>query len=262
MAREILLEDGRTALFDDDATDSDIEKKLKSQNLTRATGAVNPATGRSDMSNLPAGAPFVASTINSMAFGLPELVARGLGAGSTIDEIRRQYPGETTAGDVAGLLNPATLGVRLAGKGMTALGTRMLQRPGSEAGQEAAMGVMRGQPTLVQQAGRYLARPAGQAAGGVVGAQIGAAALGGARQPTDTTIPFYGPAGAQQGAQVFREAAMNAPLTGLVPGLQSTIGAVTTPVPAAIGYGSAAIDMALERQMREEAARRALQGQR
>ena len=260
MAREIMLSDGRTALFDDDATDQEIEKKLKGQNLTRATGPVAPAGESGMASNLPAGAPFVASTINSMAFGIPELVARGLGAGATIDEIRRQYPGETTAGDVAGLLNPATIGARLVGKGMSAFGSRMLQRPGSELGQEAVMETLRTgrAPQLIGAA----AKRGAQTAGGVMGAQVGAAALGGARQPTDTTIPFYGPAGAQQGAQVFRQAAMSAPGTGLVPGLQSTIGAVTTPVPAAIGYGSAAIDMALERQMREEAARRALQGQR
>lgn len=259
MAREIMLSDGRTALFDDDATEQDIENKLKAKNLTRATGPVAPAAAAEP---IPGGMPAAAglSAVNSLMFGVPELIARGFGAGPAIEATRTEYPFMTTAGDVVGLLNPARLGMKMAGKGMSALGERMMTRPGSEAGQEAVMETLRTGRTP-QLIGTAVKRGA-QAAGGVVGAQVGATALGGARDPADEGFfrGFYGPAGAERGAQVFREAAMSAPGTGLVPGLQTTIGAVTTPVPAAIGYGSAAFNIALERQMREEAARRALQG--
>lgn len=267
MAREIMLSDGRTALFDDDATDEDIEKKLRAQNLTRATGAVAPA---GEAEPIPGGMPAAAglSAVNSLMFGVPELIARGFGAGPAIEATRREYPFMTTAGDVAGLINPARLGMKATEKAI-GYGMGALKSPAAkEAEQQAIMRTMRAtdeanaaqaaqamvrQPTLREMAGRTAERAA-SIGGGVMGAQLGAAALGGARQPNQ-----YG-AGAQQGAQVFRQAAMSAPGTGLVPGLQSTIGAVTTPVPAAIGYGSAAFNMALERQMREEAARRALQG--
>ena len=42
MAKEIALEDGRTALFDDNATDAEIDQKLKSQNLKRQTAPAQP----------------------------------------------------------------------------------------------------------------------------------------------------------------------------------------------------------------------------
>jgi hypothetical protein len=111
--------------------------------------------------------------------------------------------------------------------------------------------------TLPQQAGRYVLKPAGQIGGGMLAAQGGATALGAVRTPENPM------AGAQQGAQVFRESAMQyLPGTQLIPGAQSTIGAVTSAIPAAIGYGDLAYQYStIDKRMREEAARRALQGQ-
>lgn len=250
MAREIMLSDGRTALFDDDATDADIEKKLKEKKLSRGT---DPATtGMADSIS-----PYLLSTANSLAFGLPEFAARQMGAGPYIEQMRQDYPVATTAGDITGLINPMRLGMKVAGKGMSALGEKIMQRGSSEMGQDAAMAAMRNQPaTLPQQAGRYLLKPAGQIGGGMLAAQGGATALGAARTPENPM------AGAQQGAQVFRETAMNLPGTQLIPGAQSTIGAVTSAIPAAMGYGDLAYQYSdINRRMREEAARRAMQGQ-
>lgn len=250
MAREIMLSDGRTALFDDDATDADIEKKLKEKKLSRGT---DPATtGMADSIS-----PYLLSTANSLAFGLPEFAARKMGAGPYIEQMREDYPVATTAGDITGLINPMRLGMKVAGKGMSALGEKIMQRGSSEIGQDAAMAAMRNQPaTLPQQAGRYLLKPAGQIGGGMLAAQGGATALGAARTPENPM------AGAQQGAQVFRETAMNLPGTQLIPGAQSTIGAVTSAIPAAMGYGDLAYQYSdINRRMREEAARRAMQGQ-
>lgn len=261
MAREIRLSDGRTALFDDDASEAEINKQLKEKGLERATGPIAPgaAAARNEtIANLPATGVMAASTLNSLAFGLPELIARGLGTGPTIDQIRQEFPVASTAGDIAGLINPAALGARLAGKGMSQLGS-FLTRPGTEAGQQSVMAALRGQP--VPQMIGSTARRVGETAGGVIGAQTGAAALGGAREPSDEgfTRGFYGGPGAQQGANVFRQTAVNMPGTQLVPGLQTTLNAVTAPVPAALGYGNLGYQY-IEQQMREEAARRAMQG--
>lgn len=255
MAKEIMLDDGRTALFDDDATEADIDSKLKSQNLKRRSGPVEPK----DYPSVPLLGPQIpaaASFVNSLAFGLPEMAARAMGGGPYIEAVRQQYPVATTAGDVAGLANPFRLGMKVAGKGASALGERMMSRPGSEMGKDAVQSTIMNQgPTLPQQAGKYLVKPAVQTAGGVVGAQMGASALGAARSPDQPM------AGAQQGAQVFRQVATNLPGTQLVPGAQTGLNAVTSAVPAALGYGAAMTDyLTIDEIMRQEAARRALQG--
>ena len=88
---------------------------------------------------------------------------------------------------------------------------------------------------------------------GVIGAQTGAAALGGARSEN------YG-AGAQQGAQTFRTAAVNAPGISLIPGAQSTVNAVTGVVPTVLGAGSAMSNyLSIDDMIRQEAARRVMQ---
>jgi hypothetical protein len=115
MAREIMLEDGRTALFDDDATDADINQKLQQSGLKRASGAVVPMPD----GTMPGGPviPAAASFVNSMTFGLPEMAARSMGMGPSIDAVRQEYPMATTAGDVAGMIQPFRLGMK-AGQSM------------------------------------------------------------------------------------------------------------------------------------------------
>jgi hypothetical protein len=89
-----------------------------------------------------------------------------------------------------------------------------------------------------------------------MGAQAGAAALGGARSEN------YG-AGAQQGAQTFRQVATNLPGTQLIPGVQPTINAVTGVVPTVLGVGAGLADyVSINDMIRQEAAKRALQGSR
>lgn len=245
MAREIQLEDGRTALFDDDATDAVINKKLQDSGLKRASGAVVPVPD----GTMPGGPvlPFVASTVNSLGFGLPEMAARGMGFGPEIEAVRREYPMATTAGDVAGLANPYRLAARAGQAGVRrmmsgpAVTEEILRRP-------AGAG-----PGLAQTARNVAQRTAGVGAG-IIGAQTGAAALGGARSEN------YG-AGAQQGAQVFRDVATQLPGTQLIPGVQPTINAVTGIVPSVLGAGSAMTNyLSIDEMIRQEAAKRALQG--
>lgn len=246
MAREVLLQDGRTALFDDDATDSDIEAKLREQKLKRHSGPIQPV---GDTSAIGPVLPFVASALNSVAFGVPEMAARAMGAGPYIEAARRDFPMSTTAGDIVGLANPYRLAARAGQAGVRSL----MSTP-----QATAEALMRpaGTSAGVGQMARGVAERTAGLGSGVIGAQTGAAALGAARSPDQPM------AGAQQGAQVFRDVATNLPGTQLIPGAQSTIGAVTGVVPAALGYGSMMMDYGdvIDRQMREEAARRAMQG--
>jgi len=258
MAKEIMLEDGRTALFDDDATEQEIEQKLQSQNLKRQSGPAQPQENASKPQLNPV-VPALASAANSALFGVPEMAARAMGGGEYIDQMREQYPMATTAGDVAGLVNPYRLAAKVGQAGvkrlMTPSATKMdtfkaLGNPDkvNQAAAQAAQAV----PGFGQTVKNVAQRTAGVGTG-IMGAQAGAAALGGARSEN------YG-AGAQQGAQTFRTAAINAPGISLVPGAQGTIGAVTGVVPTVLGAGSAMANyLTIDEMIRQEAAKRVLQ---
>jgi hypothetical protein len=253
MAKEIMLEDGRTALFDDDASEQEINKKLQESGLKRQSVSAQPQAAPDG--TMPGGPvmPFVASTVNSLGFGLPEMAARGMGLGPNIDAVRQEYPMATTAGDVAGLVNP----YRLAAKaGQKAVGAMM--SPGKMntfqalRNSDEANRVAQAAPGFGQTVKNVAQRTAGIGTG-IMGAQTGAAALGGARSEN------YG-AGAQQGAQTFRTAAINAPGISLVPGAQGTIGAVTGVVPNVLGAGAAMTNyLTIDEMIRQEAAKRVLQ---
>jgi len=259
MAKEIMLEDGRTALFDDDATEQEIEQKLQSQNLKRQSGPAQPQAYAS-VPQLGPVVPGMASAANSALFGVPEMAARAMGGGNYIDAVRQEYPMATTAGDVAGLVNPYRLAAKVGQAGVKRLMTSSPNKMDTfnalgrsdEANRvaQAAQSV----PGFGQTARNIAQRTAGVGTG-IMGAQTGAAALGGARSEN------YG-AGAQQGAQTFRTAALNAPGISLVPGAQGTIGAVTGVVPTVLGAGAAMTDyLTIDEMIRKEAARRVMQGQ-
>jgi hypothetical protein len=137
MAKEIMLEDGRTALFDDDVSEAEINQKLQASGLKRQSGSVQPPSAPSG--TMPGGPvlPAALSAINSAAFGLPEMAARGMGMGPSIDAVRQEYPMATTAGDVAGLMNPARLGLKAATGVANAVGRRMAPEAVESAGQKA-----------------------------------------------------------------------------------------------------------------------------
>jgi hypothetical protein len=253
MAKEIILEDGRTALFDDDATEADIEKKLKSQNLKRQA-APEPTKEYASVPQLGPVVPGLASAANSLLFGVPEMAARAMGGGEYIDAVRQEYPMATTAGDVAGLANPYRLAAKVGQKAMGAAmrpgaaSTFQIMRNADEVNRAAAPAAGMAQTV------RNVAQRTAGIGTGMIGAQTGAAALGGARSEN------YG-AGAQQGAQVFQNTASNLPGTQLIPGAQSTINAATSIVPGALGYGSALANyLTIDEMIRQEAAKRAMQG--
>jgi hypothetical protein len=297
MAKEIILEDGRTALFDDDATEQQIVQKLQESGLRRRSeGTAAPAPAKPDV-DLPGGPviPAAASFVNSMAFGLPEMAARSMGGGEYIDAVRQQYPVATTAGDVAGMIPPFKMGMKagqslvgslfkpsakeaaeIAAKEAAEKAARKAAREAAE--KEATEKIMLNRnpdemkkiaqsvltpppaaPTTPNY-GRMIQTGAQQAGGlatGVMTAQTQAASLGAARNPQNPG------AGAQQGAQVFRNVATNLPGTQLIPGAQSTINAVTGVVPGVLGAGAAMSDyMSIDEMIRKEAAKRALQGSR
>jgi len=296
MAKEIILEDGRTALFDDDATEQDINQKLQASGLRRRSeGTAAPAPTKPE--NYPSvpmigpAIPAAASFVNSLAFGLPEMAARSMGGGEYIDAVRREYPMATTAGDIAGMLPPAKMGMKagqsLVGSLFKPSAKEATEIAAKEAAEKAAREAAEKEATakilasrnpdqmkqIAQSVqpppyaapttpnyGRMLqtgAQRAGGLATGVMTAQTQAASLGAARNPQNPG------AGAQQGAQVFRNVATNLPGTQLIPGAQSTINAVTGVVPGVLGAGAAMSDyMSIDEMIRKEAAKRALQGSR
>lgn len=309
MAKEIILEDGRTALFDDDATEQDINQKLQASGLRRQTGPAQPQTAPSG--TMPGGPvlPFAASAINSAAFGLPEMAARGLGLGPSIDAVRQEYPMATTAGDVAGLANPARLGFKAATSAVNAVGRRVAPEVVESAGQKAlqdaalknnqsytdaarrfdmAQARARANPTpenlrAAEEAQRSIntiakdlanvekaaqknaagsvlgktARVGGQVTGSIMGAQTGAGMLGEARTPGQ-----MGP-GFQQGSQVAGQAIREYNPLQFVPGMPQVTQGVTSVVPGIAGYGSAMANyLSIDEMIRQEAAKRALQGPR
>jgi hypothetical protein len=257
MAKEIMLEDGRTALFDDDASEQEINKKLQDSGLKRQAGAAQPQNYPSVQQMGPV-VPGLASAANSALFGVPEMAARAMGGGEYIDQVREQYPMATTAGDVAGLVNPYRLAAKVGQAGvkrlMTPSATKMdtFKALGNTDEANRAAQAAQAVPGFGQTVKNVAQRTAGVGAG-IMGAQTGAAALGGARSEN------YG-AGAQQGAQTFRTAAINAPGISLVPGAQGTIGAVTGVVPNVLGAGAAMTNyLTIDEMIRQEAAKRVLQ---
>jgi len=99
------------------------------------------------------------------------------------------------------------------------------------------------------------ARVGGQTAGGIMGLQTGAGAIGAARSPDNPMGGF------QQGAQTAGQAVQQYNPLQVVPGVPQVTGGVTQIVPGVAGYGSMLMDQAMidtDRQIREAAARRAL----
>ena len=312
MAKEIMLQDGRTALFDDNATEQEIEQKLQQSGMKRQTAGANPpaAPAPAGSTNLPGGPvlPFVGSAVNSLAFGIPEMGARAFGAGPYIDQVREDYPMATTAGDVVGLVSPTKLGYKAATGIANAVGRKMAPEVVESAGQKAlqdavtkntqtyteatkrfdiAQARARVNPTpenlkAAQDAQKNInatakdlanvektaqknasgsvlnksARIGTQATGSIVGLQTGAGLLGEARTPGPV-----GP-GFQQGSQVAGQAVQEYGLP-FIPGMPQITKGVTSMVPGAAGYGSAMVDyLSIDDMIRQEAAKRALQGPR
>lgn len=223
-------------------------------------------------------AAFGASAVNSALLGIPEMAVRAMGGGPAIDATRSQYPYATTGGDIAGLLSPAALARKGVSMGISRLGsnraggtaqdTMAIMRQTEDQARAAADAARMAQtmrqvagPSIPQMAGT-VARRTAELGGAVVGAQAGAGALGGARSPDN-----YG-GGFQKGTRTFQDAATNFPGLQLIPGGQTAVGTATSILPAGQAYGSMMFDAAVnryidtDRQIREEAARRALQGQR
>lgn len=200
------------------------------------------------------------SAINSALFGLPEVAARAVGGGAFFDEMRRQSPYASTAGDVTGLIVPGSLFAKGTQKGISALASR-----GAGTAEDTMTILRTGQANPVLQAAGRVGKRAAELGSGVVGAQVSATTQGAARSPENPMV------GAQQGAMTFRDVASNLPGTNLVPGLQPTINTLTSAVPATLGYGSmffnrpsqpaapvAPTDFEMDRRIREEAYRRSM----
>jgi hypothetical protein len=312
MAKEIMLQDGRTALFDDNATEQEIDQKLQQSGMKRQTAAPAPAApAPAGSTNLPGGAtlPFVGSAVNSLAFGLPEMGARAMGAGPYIDQVRQDYPVATTAGDVVGLVSPVKLGYKAATGLVNAVGRKMAPEVVESAGQRAlqdavtkntqsyteavkrfdlAQAQAKISPTpenikAAQDAQKNIntiakdlanvektaqknasgsvlgktARVGSQVTGGILGLQTGAGMLGEARTPGP-----IGP-GFQQGSQVAGQAVRDYNPLQFVPGMPQATQGITSVVPGVAGYGSAMVDyLTIDDMIRQEAAKRALQGPR
>ena len=222
-------------------------------------------------------AAFGASAVNSALLGIPEMAVRAMGGGQAIDATRAEYPYATTGGDIAGLLSPAALARKGVSMGISRLGggraggtkydtaaaimqTEDQARAAADAARMAQTVRQVAGPSIPQMAGT-VARRTAELGGAVVGAQAGAGQLGAARSPGN-----YG-GGFQQGAQTFQGAATNFPGLQLIPGGQTAVNTATSLLPAGQAYGSMMYDAAVnryidtDRQIREEAARRALQGQ-
>jgi hypothetical protein len=90
--------------------------------------------------NLPGGAAtaYGLSTANSLLFGVPEMAARGLGAGPYINQVREEFPKATTAGDITGLISPTALGAKIIGGGLIKGGSKVMG--GSRAPEAVAAG--------------------------------------------------------------------------------------------------------------------------
>ena len=209
-----------------------------------------------------------ASTVNSALFGVPEVAARAMGGGPFIDQLRRDYPYASTAGDVTGLIVPGSLLAKGAQKGIGALASRgsagetMSILRASDEANRAAQATRQVQNPITQTAGR-VAKKAAELGSGVVGAQVGYSALGAARSPENPM------GGAVANATDFQREAMGLPGTNLVPGLQPTISTLTGAVPTVLGYGGmmatpkpqapvAPTDFDMDRRIREEAYRRSM----
>jgi hypothetical protein len=210
-----------------------------------------------------------ASTVNSALFGVPEVAARAMGGGPFIDQLRRDYPYASTAGDVTGLIVPGSLLAKGAQKGIGALSSRGIGKAdetmsvlrASDDANRAAQATRQAQNPITQTAGR-VAKKAAELGSGVVGAQVGYSALGAARSPENPM------GGAVANATDFQREAMGLPGTNLVPGLQPTISTLTGFVPNVLGYGGmmatptvapvAPTDFDMDRRIREEAYRRSM----
>lgn len=247
MPRFVKLTDGTTAMYEDNVTDAEIDADLRKDGLVRVVESGPVAPGASERPSMlqamrpEAGGVAGLSLVNSLAFGLPEMAARALGGGAAIDRMRQESPIAATAGEVAGLANPARMGMNA------------LRNLTTRAGTVPATGII-----------PEVARRTRDVGGATVGAQAAYSQLGAASRPDDPM------AGAQTYAQLFRNAAQNLPGMQLIPGAQPTVSAVTGAVPGLLGMADIGGRMAAtnfqdierDRRIKEEAARRALQGQR
>jgi hypothetical protein len=100
------------------------------------------------------------------------------------------------------------------------------------------------------------ARVGAQTTGGIMGLQLGGGALGAARTQESPGAGF------QQGAQTVGQAVQQFNPLQVIPGVPQVTQGVTQIVPGAAGYGSMLYNTLIDQQIRDEAARRALQGQR
>ena len=192
------------------------------------------------------------SALNTATLGVPEMAARAMGAGPSIEAAREAYPSEAAVGDIAGLAFPASVGYRAAG----AVG-RTLRGPQPTILQKNAQGsynVNIPRPAL----SRAAATGAKTAFGALPGAQVAAGGAGAARMPESPVT------GAVMGSSELGQRVADFPLLRQIPGYSSAVRDVSQAVPFAMGLGGAQLENYLEtdRRIREEAARRALQGQR
>jgi hypothetical protein len=251
-------------------SDGDIQRYLERQAAPEQKPAAAPTVASLA---LPPGAEavnaFLTSASNSALLGAPEMILNQFGGAPAYAQMRKDSPLASAAGDAVGLINPARLAMKYIPQGINALrnigstartgGTaadtaKILQTSEPELRAMAAARQVMGPSAM--DVGRAAVRRAGTIGAGVIGAQTGAAALGAARTPENPM------AGAQQGATTFQNMAQQVPGAQLIPGAQQTIGAVTSVVPGGLAYGEMLKNyITIEQRMREEAAKRALQGQ-
>lgn len=173
------------------------------------------------------------SALNTAAFGLPEMGARAVGAGPSIEAARQAYPEEAAVGDLAGLAFPAAAGYKAAG----AVGRAFRGSAPASGLTNQAVGV-----------------GAKSAFGALPAAQVAAGGAGAARTPESPV------AGAVASSSQLGQTVAGAPLLRQIPGYSAAVRDVGQAVPYAIGLGGAQLDRYLDtdRLIREEAARRAL----
>jgi len=287
-------------------TDEQIRSYLESQ---------APQQQPRETSALGAAGAFATNLSNSLLFGAPEMINRAINpeSGAYYDQMRQDYPAASTAGDIAGMINPVRLGIKAGTAAVRGIGGRMGGEAVETAGQTAVtravdanksmytdaitrldtrQAIARANPTpqnvkaaeeaqkhfnkvtkeldaiermaRKEAAGSVLGRTArvgAQTTGGIMGLQTGAGMLGAARSPESPGAGF------QQGAQTAGQAVQQFNPLQIVPGVPQVTQGVTQIVPGAAAYGSMLYDTTVnqylenDRRIREEAARRALQGQ-
>lgn len=217
--------------------------------MGQALTSFNPALRA--MSAPPGEQAGMASAANTAMFGVPEMLARSLGAGPQIERAREQYPMETGAGDVIGLAGPAAAGYQMAGR-LGSLFRKPTTATLSTAPGSQVISVRPPTPAL----SRAASAGARTAFGAVPTMQVAGGLSAAARNPENPT------GAAVQGSTMVGQSVANAPLLRQIPGYSAAAGEITQAVPGAFALGGARLEQYIEteRRIREEAARRALQG--